>query len=66
VQQEDWGGFRLRLPVLLQFASGAESQAVLDVSAWSQIHEVQAAERPLRVILDPDDTLLMSVSRLEP
>lgn len=66
VQQQDWGVFRLRLPVLLQFASGAESQAVLDVSAWSQIHEVQAAERPLRVILDPDDTLLMSVSRLEP
>ncbi|UCG85207.1 MAG: M1 family metallopeptidase [Gemmatimonadota bacterium] len=65
VQPRSWEAFRLRLPVLLQFAGGVEERVAADVSGWADTLRMRAAERPTRLILDPEGTLLMSVSRLD-
>jgi len=65
VQPRDWGVFRLRLPLLLQFDGGAEEQVLIDASGWVDTHEVSAAEPPIRVVLDPEGSLLMVVARVE-
>jgi aminopeptidase N len=62
VQHPSWGLFRLRLPMVLQTGNDAEKRVLLRVSGSMDTVNIPVAVPPDRVLLDPDGTLLMSVS----
>ena len=61
VQQQEWGEYTLRLPLELEFDDGEMKQAVIRVAGRESAHSIDVDRKPVAVITDPDETLLMSV-----
>jgi aminopeptidase N len=64
-QPPGWGVFRIKLPLQFEFADGTSERVNLAVVGREHRRSIQIGQRPTRVVLDPDGTVLARVVRLE-
>jgi aminopeptidase N len=64
-QPSNWGKFSFTLPVQFEFADGSTEREQVLVDRWEYTKEIAVDQRPTGMVVDPEDTLLVGVVKLE-